>query len=544
MTQPPDVRLVALYARVSSDRQDVDLSVAAQLRALRDYAAKHGYVVAREYVDEAESGRVADRPQFRRMLEAASQPDAPFQEILVWKFSRFTRKREHAVAFKSMLRRRGVRVVSITEHADDSPTGKLMEAIIESVDEFYSENLAQEVTRGMREAAARGFWIPTYAPYGYRKVYVQDGAKQRPKLALAPPADAVVRRIFELARSGQSVLGITRILNAEGIPTTNGKRWLKTTIHQMLTNEAYAGTLIWGRNAKDGGPPIRVEAAVPAIVSRAAFDHVQRLLKSRAPKQVNPRRIASRYLLSGLVRCAPCGTSLTASEAKSGRYTYYVCQSKIKRGAETCTTPRLNAPRFEQLIIEQLRDHILTERNIRALVALVDEEMDGLAREQRDKLATIEQELDELNRALDRIWRVIETTDLEVADAAERIREHQQRKDQLELAADDTRRALAERRQLLDSAAVIAEFAKDMSRFLLTSDIMETKAFIRSFVKRITVRPGRAVIRYTIPMPDDSPVGRTDASEVALDGDFMSSVRAGGPSWIRTTDLALIRGAL
>ena len=123
----------ALYARVSSDRQDVDLSVAAQLRALRDYAEKNGYSVAREYVDEAESGRVADRPQFREMIEEGSRPNAAFQVILVWKFSRFTCKREHAVAFKSMLRRKGVKVVSITEHADDSPTGKLMEAIIESV---------------------------------------------------------------------------------------------------------------------------------------------------------------------------------------------------------------------------------------------------------------------------------------------------------------------------------------------------------------------------------------------------------------------------
>ena len=106
--------------------------------------------MAREYIDEAESGRIADRPQFQKMLNEASNPEAPFREILVWKFSRFTRKREHAVAFKSMLRRRGVRVVSITEQADDTPTGKLMEAIIESVDEFYSENLAQEVVRGMR----------------------------------------------------------------------------------------------------------------------------------------------------------------------------------------------------------------------------------------------------------------------------------------------------------------------------------------------------------------------------------------------------------
>ena len=145
----------ALYARVSSDRQDVDLSVSAQLRALRDYVEKNGYLVAREYVEEAESGRIADRPQFRRMLDEATKTEAPFKEILVWKFSRFTRKREQAVAFKLMLRRKGVRVVSITEHADDSPTGKLMEAIIESVDEFYSENLAQEVVRGMRDRPLR-----------------------------------------------------------------------------------------------------------------------------------------------------------------------------------------------------------------------------------------------------------------------------------------------------------------------------------------------------------------------------------------------------
>ena len=236
----------ALYARVSSERQDVDLSVSAQLRALRDYAGKHNYVVVREYVDEAESGRIANRPQFRRMLDAARADDAPFSEILVWKFSRFTRRREHAVAFKSMLRRRGIRVTSITEHADDSPTGKLMEAIIESVDEFYSENLGQEVTRGMREAASRGFWVPTYAPYGYRKEYVQDGARKRPRLVLNPSADAVVRRLFRMAASGVSLLDITRSLNDEGIATPNGKRWLKTSIHRLLTNEVYTGTVVWG----------------------------------------------------------------------------------------------------------------------------------------------------------------------------------------------------------------------------------------------------------------------------------------------------------
>jgi len=234
----------ALYARVSSDRQDVDLSVAAQMPALREFAERNGYLVVREYVDEAESGRVADRPQFRKMLDEAAQADAPFQEILVWKFSRFTRKREHAVAFKSMLRRRGIRVTSITEHADDSPTGKLMEAIIESVDEFYSEYLAQEVKRGMREAASRGFWVSPYVPYRYRRIHVQDGAKKRPRLELDPPKDAVARRIFDMALAGESVLQIAKGLNSEGIPSPRGKKWLKTTIHKMLVNESYTGTLV------------------------------------------------------------------------------------------------------------------------------------------------------------------------------------------------------------------------------------------------------------------------------------------------------------
>ena len=78
----------------------------------------------------------------------------------------------------------------------------------------------------MREAASRGFWVTTYAPYGYRKVYVQDGVKKRPKLELNPPADAVVRRIFDMVLQGRSILDVTKTLNAEGIPTTNGKKWL------------------------------------------------------------------------------------------------------------------------------------------------------------------------------------------------------------------------------------------------------------------------------------------------------------------------------
>ena len=153
MSQRTNPTPVALYARVSSERQDVDLPVSAQLRALRDFAEKNGRVAVCEYVDEAMSGRIANRPKFREMLDATKGPNPPFQEILVWKLSRFTRKREDAVILKAMLRRCGIKVISITEPADDSPMDKMIEGIIEGIieviDEFYSQRLSDEFERRM-----------------------------------------------------------------------------------------------------------------------------------------------------------------------------------------------------------------------------------------------------------------------------------------------------------------------------------------------------------------------------------------------------------
>ncbi len=529
----------ALYARVSSDRQDVDLSVAAQMRALRDYASKNGYMVAREYVDEAESGRIADRPEFRKMIDAASQTNAPFREILVWKFSRFTRKREHAVAFKSMLRRKGVRVVSITEQADDTPTGKLLEGIIESVDEFYSENLAQEVTRGMREAASRGFWVASRTPYGYNRVMVQDGAKKRPILEPDPDASDVVKRIFDMAEAGTGMLQISKTLNGEGIASPAGKRWSKNTVHCILRNEVYTGTLVWGVAGKSKDDPVRVEKAFAAIVSKTKFRRVMRLMQTRAPKVVHPRRVGSTYLLSGLVKCKACNRALSGQDAKSGQFSYYVCQSIMKHGKDACETPRLNARRFEEMVVGKIRTNVLTDGNIRALVKVVDEQMDGVAAEQRERLETIEDELEEVKRKLGRIWHFIETADdIDMADASARIREHRDRQERLEDLARDARAILSQRRAALDDVDTIAAYAQDMREFLKTSELTERRGFIETFVKEIVVVPGNALMRYTIPMPEDSRISGGNAEDMALNSSVLSTVKNGGP---RRTDLRTFR---
>ncbi len=525
----------ALYARVSSERQDVDLSVAAQMRALRDYADKNDYTVVREYVDEAESGRVADRPEFSKMLDEARKTNAPFKEILVWKFSRFTRKREHAVAFKSMLRRRGIRVVSVTEQAEDNPTGRLLEGIIESVDEFYSENLATEVIRGMREAASRGFWVAPRAPYGYRKVKVLDGAKERPTLEPDPDTFLIVKRIFDLADTRKGMLKIARVLNDEGIASPRGKLWNKTSIHNILNNEAYLGTLVWGNHPDGKADPVRVENAFPAITTKAQFDRVNKIMRSRAPKITHPRRVGSTFLLSGLVKCYKCKRALSGRYSSRGTFPYYVCHSYVKRAPGYCDSPRVDARLFEKLVVNSIRTNILTEGNIRSLVKVVDEQMDGVAGEERKRLETIESELAEVRGRLDRIYDLVETTtEFNMADFAQRIRDHRERQERLESAAQGARAILAQRRAVLDDVKTITAYAQDMSNFLRKSELTERRAFIETFVKEIELLPDNAVVRYTVPTPDDSLIPAKKVHEIPLNGSVVSTSKFGGPSGTRT----------
>ncbi len=505
----------ALYARVSSDRQDVDLSVSAQLRALKEYAKANGYSVAREYIDEAESGRVADRPQFREMIEEGSKPKAPFEVILVWKFSRFTRKREHAVAFKSQLRRKGIRVVSITEQAEDNATGRLLEGIIESVDEYYSENLAQEVVRGMREAASRGFFLGSNAPFGYRKVKVQDGAKERPSLEVDPATAPVVKEIFEKSLSGYGLKEICKTLNDRGV-TNRGRRWYKGGLHYVLTNEAYTGTAVWGKTSKDGQAPdpVIVENAWPALVSRELFEDVQQAMRERAPKVQRPARVGSPYLLSGLLKCGVCGRPYRAQGAKSGQFAYYICGTLFTEGAGTCSARYLNAPKLETFVVEKIRDRILNEETIVALVQLVAEEIDAMAGELASQLEVVEAELADVRKRLGKLYEAIETSELTLEVLSPRIMSLRHREEQLEAAREDAETRLEQRRVVLPDTDEIVEYAADFRAFLKDGTIPEKKVLIRNFVEDIEVEGDEAVLTYTVPMPTD---GVTSESASVLD---------------------------
>ena len=243
-----------------------------------------------------------------------------------------------------------------------------------------------------------------------------------------------------------------------------------------------------------------MDKAFPGIISKAQFRRVNKLMRSRAPKINHPRRVGSSYLLSGLVKCKTCNRALSGQDSKSGQFSYYVCQSLMKRGSGACDTPRLNVRRFEELVVDKIRSNILTDGSIRALVKVVGEEMDGVAREQRKRLETIDSELTDVRRRLDRLYNLVETTDLDMADVTPRIRDHRERQQRLEISPEEARAILSQRREVLDDVKTITAYAQDMSEFLNESELTERRAFIESFVKEIVVMPGNALMRYTIPI--------------------------------------------
>ena len=287
--------------------------------------------------------------------------------------------------------------------------------------------------------------------------------------------------------------------------------------------------MVWGTSGKGKDDTVRVEKAFPAIVSKTRFRRVNSLMRSRAPKIAHPRRVASSYQLSELVKCRACNRALSGQDTKSDQFAYYVCQSIMKHGKGACETPRLNARRFEEMVVGKIRSNVLTESNIRNLVKLLDEEMDGVARDQRERLESIGGELEDVKKQLGRVWNFIARSDsVDVAEASDLIVELRERKEALEVAAEDARGLLKERRQLLDSADTIVTFAEEMSEFLKTSELTERRAFIETFVKEIVVVPGDALMRYTIPMPEDSRIPGRNAEDMALNGSVLSTVKMVG----------------
>lgn len=315
------LKTAAAYIRVSTDDQ-LEYSPESQLRMIREYAGRTGYVVPDKYIftDEGISGRRADkRPGFMRMISVAKTSPRPFDAILLWKFSRFARSRQDSIVYKSMLRRQlGIEVLSVSESLGDDKISVLIEAVIEAMDEYYSVNLAEEVRRGMTEKARRGEPL-SIAPFGYRL--------ENKRLTVIPSEAPVIEEAFSRYAAGDSPAAIARALNTWGVRSHRGGKIEARTVEYWLNNPVYIGKIRWtpnGRLGRDFSKSSLVsDGNHTPIISPELWTAAQERLAASAAHSYRFRAEPSHWLV-GLVRCGICGGAMVNCRG------YFYCGGKSR----------------------------------------------------------------------------------------------------------------------------------------------------------------------------------------------------------------------
>ena len=411
-----------IYARFSSHNQR-EVSIDQQVKACNDFAKRKGLEVVGVYSDAAISGKdTENRPQFQKMLVAAQ--DHQFGYVIAWKSNRMARNMVKAMETEAMLRVLGIECLYVEEDFDNTAAGRFALRNMMNVNQFYIENMAEDIIRGMNDNAQKCL-VNGPVPLGYRRG--ADG-----KYEIDEEEAPVVRSIFDKFLAGMPFSDIAYELNARGVKTKSGGEWNKGSFHRMLRNERYIGTYIFGDTV--------IENGIPPIISKEDFYRVQQKLKM---KQTNSKRRApANYLLTGKLFCGHCGSMMigVSGTSKSGAlHYYYVCQARLKE--KSCKKRNVQKDWIEDKVIDSIRKYIMKDEVLDWLVDGFADFQKQLEKESSVSLA--EQELAEVSKAAKNLLTAIEQGII-TDTTKSRLLELERRKQELEMEVVLSRQALSD----------------------------------------------------------------------------------------------------
>jgi DNA invertase Pin-like site-specific DNA recombinase len=493
----PNQRRVALYVRVSTARQaEGELSIPDQIKQGQDYCAARGLDLVETFVEPGASATDDRRPEFQRMIDAATSVARPYDVVLVHSMSRCFREQFLSEMYLRKLRKAGVELVSVSQEFRDDPTGNLIRQILGSFDEYQSRENGKHTLRAMQENARQGFWNGSRPPFGYRTEGTEKRGTKTKKVLVIDEAEAmIVRCIFDLAlgRSGTpiGIKAIVNALNAAGW-RHHGKPFHISSAHRILTATTYAGTHYFNRREARSGrgkaPEQWIAVTVPPIVTQDEFDQVQASLHARSPKRVPPRIVGNPTLLTGIAKCGTCGSGMTLRTGKSGRYRYYACAGCAQKGKTLCPGRSIGMEKLDGAVLEHLTGHLFTPDRLQiVLEAYVAHSVEADAA-RREQLARARRARTEADGRVNRLLELVEQGLMDVADPA--------LKERLETAKRD-RQAAVEQVRLLEAAGApgnstitpesITRLAGSLRDALASDDPSFRKAYLRLFVDQVIV---------------------------------------------------------
>ena len=377
-----------IYARYSSHNQR-DVSIEQQIEACRKHAAELGLTITDTYEDRAISGRTDNRPAFQRMMRDAE--DGKFQYVLAWKSNRMGRNMMQAMVNESRLMDCGVKVFYAEEDFDDSAAGRFALRSMMNVNQFYSDNLAEDVRRGLMDNASKCM-ANGRQPLGYKRG--EDG-----KVVVDEPAAAIVREIYTRIASGEMFMDIARDLNRRGIKTQSGSEWNKSSFKVLCRNERYRGIYIYGDT--------RIEGGIPPIVDDVLWYKVQEVLKVKKSKNRHHCPSDEDYLLTGKLRCGKCGGYMIGMSGRSKTgdvHHYYACQNR--RVGHTCDKKNIRRDVIEPAVAQAIKQYCLTDD---AIEWITDQTIAYWEDEDRKlQIDSIENDLSAVQSSISNVMKAIE----------------------------------------------------------------------------------------------------------------------------------------
>lgn len=373
-------KIGVLYARYSSHAQN-DASIEQQFDKCRQYAESIGVRVIGAYEDRAISGRTDKRPGFQKMMRDAQ--NGSFNYVIAWKSNRMGRNMLEAMQNDAVLTALGIKCLYVEENFGDTAAGRFALRNMMNVNQFYSENMAEDIRRGLNDNASQ-CKVTGALPIGYK-----TGADLR--YEIDEPNAKIVREIFDRVISGWSYKDIAADLNRRGIKTKGGGRWNKGSFHRMLSNERYTGVYIYG--------DYRIEGGIPAIIDKETF-----LAAEGAANGAGTKKRSSDYLLTGKLFCGECGTAMVGVSGKGRhgeQHYYYACQKK--RLEKSCKKKNIVRDQIENDVAKILSDYVLTDEIINYIADCTMKIV-----EEREDLAQLEQRQKDICTALTNLTTAIE----------------------------------------------------------------------------------------------------------------------------------------
>ena len=462
---------VAIYARYSSNSQR-EASIEEQIKVCKEFAERNNHTVVKEYCDNALTGTNDNRPSLQRLIKDCSM--GFFDMVIVYSIDRFGRNLKQSLNnIEKLEKDNNIPLVSATETFTDGPSGKFFRNIMMSYAQYYSEELAEKITRGMDYNGERCLCTGGNIALGFK-------VNKDKQFEVDPNTAPIVKMIFEMYANGNTVSEIIKHLNSLGYKTSKNKLFNNNSLHTILKNKRYIGVYTYkGKEIPDG---------MPRIISDELFNKVAEIM---AKNQKAPARAKAKveYLLTTKLFCGHCKEMMTGYSAKGKQgtvYKYYICNGRKKK---VCDKKTVRKDYIEDIIFKQCLK-LLSPSNIEKIAQSVA----TLCEAERDtsNLRYLQKQLADSERKMNNAINAISETDSKL------LRENLYKKiEQLESEQEKLRNEISKETMPLPSLTEpkIRFFLNALKKGSIT-DIKYRKMLISIFVNKIYLYDDRLTITF------------------------------------------------